>query len=171
MIIQRLDKVLDPQKQDELWQFYHNLFEPLNEQTPLAQSLDRPRFISWMKSSRAAKIIATNGTGEVTGLAIISSDLRHDPLISIPYFKKHFAGKQVFHIPVIAVPRELSGLKICELLMQNIMAHFPIDAVAIFFHSQGANPLMQRLVERCCAPKVKGSNLDSMGCVLLHMVV
>ena len=170
MTIQQHDKILDAQKQNELWIFYHELFAPVNENSPLAQSLDRRRFMSWMKSSRASKFLATDENGKLIGLAIISSDLRHDPLISIPYFKKHFPRRRIFHTPVIAVPRELAGKRISNSLIRTIMLGLPLDALAIFFHSEGTNPLIPRLIERSCAPRVKSQRLDSMGCVLLHMV-
>src|ERR1700733_15317308 len=99
MKILKLDKVLELRMQDQLWSFYQDQFASLNEQTPLAQTLGRPMFNCWLKSSRAKKFVVTGEGGEISGLAIISSELRHDPLISIPYFRKHFRDKRVFHFP------------------------------------------------------------------------
>jgi hypothetical protein len=167
--IQKLEKVLELKMQEQLWRFYHEQFTPLNEQTPLSQTLDRPRFNSWLKSSRAIKFIATNDNGEIGGLAIISSELRHDPLISIPYFKKHFYAKRVFHFPVIVVAREFAFKhpRAYVHLMRGMMATIPENGVAIFFHSESENPVIPRLVRKSCAPKINIVNLDSMRCILL----
>jgi hypothetical protein len=108
MKILKLDKILDLGMQNRLWSFYQDQFADLNEQTPLSQTLARPHFNSWLKSSRATKFVVIDDGGKISGFAIISSELRHDPLISIPYFRKHFWNKKVFHFPVIALTREFT---------------------------------------------------------------
>ncbi len=105
MKILKLDKIPKLSTQNQLWAFYQHQFAGLNEQTPLAQTLGRPQFNAWLMSTRAKKFIILDDNEKISGLAIISSELRHDPLISIPYFRKHFRDKKVFHFPVIAVCR------------------------------------------------------------------
>jgi hypothetical protein len=170
MKILQLDKIPETRMQDRLWSFYQDQFAELNAETPLSQTLARSHFSSWLKSSRAKKFIITDDRGEITGFAIISSELRHDPLISIPYFKKHFCNKKVFHFPVIAIAREfaLENPRAHSDLMQDMMATIPADGVAIFFHSEIENPLMPRLVRKSCAPKIGTTKLDAMRCVLLE---
>lgn len=170
MKIDKLDKILEAKTQGLLWSFYQNQFASLNEQTPLAQTLSRPNFNSWLTSSRAKKFVVTDDGGEITGFAIISSELRHDPLISIPYFKKHFRDKKVFHFPVIAISREFAFRhpKTYVHLMQNMMATIPENGVAIFFHSESENPVIPRLVRKSCAPKIDTVRLDAMRCILLQ---
>jgi hypothetical protein len=172
MKILKLDKILESTMRDRLWSFYQDQFADLNAQTPLSQTLARPHFNSWLKSSRAKKFVVTDSGGGISGFAIISSELRHDPLISIPYFKKHYRNKKVFHFPVIAISREFS-LKHPRAhadLMRDMMATIPENGVAIFFHSESENPLMPRLVRKSCAPKIGATKLDAMRCILLQWV-
>ena len=170
MKIVKLDKILESGIQKRLWSFYQDQFAALNEQTPLSQTLGRPQFNIWLKSSRAKKFVVTGDGGEISGLAIISSELRHDPLISIPYFRKHFRDKRVFHFPVIAVCREFTRRhpKAYVCLMRDMMATIPENGVAIFFHSESENPVIPRLVRKSCAPQIDTVKLDAMRCILLQ---
>ena len=71
MKIDKLDKILEVNKQGLLWSFYQNQFAALNEQTPLAQTLSRPYFNSWLTSSRAKKFVVTDDGGEITGFRML----------------------------------------------------------------------------------------------------
>lgn len=170
MKILKLDKILKLGDQNELWSFYQDQFSALNQETPLSQTLGRPQFNSWLKSSRAKKFVVTDEAGAISGLAIISSELRHDPLISVPYFRKHFRDKKVFHFPVIAICRKfaLRHPKAYACLMRDMMAIIPENGVAIFFHSECENPVIPRLVRRSCAPQIDTVKLDAMRCILLQ---
>jgi hypothetical protein len=173
MKIVKLDKILELRTQNELWSFYQGQFAALNEETPLAQTLGRQMFNAWLKSSRAKKFVVTGEGGEISGLAILSSELRHDPLISIPYFRKHFRDKKVFHFPVIAICREFARRhpKAYAHLMRDMMATIPENGVAIFFHSESENPVIPRLVRKSCAPQIDTVKLDAMRCILLQWVL
>lgn len=167
MTIERLVKIVDPEFQQQLWDFYHTMFLELNKLTPLSQTLDKPRFRSWLKSSKAIKLVVRDGS-QVKGFAIVSGDLRHDPLISIPYWKSVYPGKKIYHFPVIAISEEFrtEHSSTCLELMQRMMGEIPRNAVAIFFHSELANPAMPRLVKLSCRGKAVISKIDSMACVL-----
>jgi len=167
MRIEKLLTVTDDCLREELWCFYHTLFVPLNERTPLAQTLDRQVFELWLASPQATKLIVRNGQNAVAGLAVVSGDLRHDPLISRSFFEKHYPGRPVYHFPAIALSEELrSEPCVCRELMRAMMDGLPENGVALFFHSEVARAAMPRLVRRACFPKVAVKKSDAMACVL-----
>jgi len=167
MMIEKLMVVTDACLREELWEFYHTLFTPLNECTPLAQTLDRQIFELWMASSQATKFVVRNDQNAVAGLAVVSGDMRHDPLISQAFFKKHYPGRPVYHFPAIALSEELrSEPRACRELMRAMMDGLPEDGVALFFHSEGIRPAMPRLVRLACSPEVAIEKSDTMACVL-----
>lgn len=170
MKIHRLKKILEPETHGRLWSFYQSQFADLNCQTPLSQTLGRRQFVSWLTSSRATKFLLNDEAGSLFGFAVVSSDLRHDPLISIPFFRKHFSEKRVFHFPVITINRAFARKYPTAhlVLMKDMMAIIPKDGVAVFFHSETENPVMPRLIRKSCAPKIITRQLDAMRCVLLE---
>jgi hypothetical protein len=170
MEIRKFDKILETDKQKQLWTFYQGQFAELNTQTPLSQTLARAHFNAWLKSSRAKKFVVIENGAEIRGLAVVSSDLRHDPLISIPYFKTHFSDRKIFHFPVIALARDFASRnpQAHVKLMREMMQSIPANGVAIFFHSENENPVMPRLVRKSCAPEITATTLDAMRCIMLH---
>ncbi len=167
MEIERHLKILDPELQEKLWNFYHDIFKELNKRTPLAQTLDKPRFRSWLESSRAVKFIVQS-EGEIKAFAIVSRDLRHDPLISREYWQGQFPGKRLFHFPAIAITPEFRReyRKLCTTLIDSVVGETGPDGIGLFFHSELANPAMPRLIERSSTAKVSVRKIDSMACVL-----
>lgn len=168
MEIERHQKIVNPEFQERLWDFYHTMFAELNRLCPLAQTLDQPMFQSWLTSSDAMKFVVQDDN-KIKAFAVVSSDLRHDPLISIPYWEENYPGKTVYHFPAIAIAEDFrhTHTKLCLELMQAMMheVKYP-DGVALFFHSEKANPAMPRLVQHSCAKRVVVSKLDSMACAL-----
>lgn len=168
--IQRWLMIEQPTLFDRLWRFYKESLRELNEASPLAQTLDKTMFRRWLKSKQAVKLFIEE-QGEIVAFAIVSGNLRHDSLISIPYFRKHFPKRRIFHFPLIAIDpvfrKTNSGA--CEELMREMMSciwEVP-DAMALFFHSKGANPAMPRLIVYACRPNLKAIELDAMSCVAL----
>lgn len=167
MEIERILKITDSNLRNGLWDFYHRLFSELNASTPLSQTLDRPRFRSWLESTRAVKLVVREA-GVIHAFAIVSGDLRHDPLISIPYWKRVQPGRKVYHFPVIAISESFRETNpgLCFELMQAMMREIPNNAVALFFHSTQANPAMPRLIKLACRGRVQVETVDTMACVL-----
>jgi len=163
-VIHRDSKILDREDREELWAFYQATLGPLNELSPLAQTLDKRRFMSWLSSSRAMKYTLRED-GLLIGLLIVSSDLRHDPLISRPYFEKHYPGKRIFHCPAIAIHpdwRDGRGIK----FLANAFAEMPKGSMALFFHSEGENPLVPKFASVAARGRFTVNKCDAIACCI-----
>lgn len=118
--------------------------------------------MAWLISSRAAKYVARE-KGEIVGLAVVSSDLRHDPLISRPYFQKHFPRQRVYHCPAIAFhPKWRTGAG--RQLLAQLFAGLPKGSVALFFHSEMENPLIPKFAQLATKGKFIVEKVDAMAC-------
>ncbi len=167
--IKKMKVINDRELSRKLWDFYHTLFASLNERTPLAQSLDADMFNRWLLSELALKLFIEEGS-RIVAFAVVSEDLTHDPLLSIPFFTKNYPDKRVFQFPAIGIDEDFAKTnpQACEELMREMMAPLPDDAIAVFLHSESINPALPRLIRFACRPRIDFSKLDAMGCVLLQ---
>jgi len=150
----------------ELWGFYHAVFADLNSSTPLSQSLDRVMFHVWMSDPRAIKLVARINR-KVVGFSVVSSVIEHDPLLSRPYFERHYPGVAVWQFPVIAIAREYRAL-LSQSLLEAMANEIPENAIATYFYSKDANPGMGRLVGIALARRgILSHEIGCMACVLL----
>lgn len=170
MTIEKKLVVDDLELVNQFWYFYHEVFDPLNERTPLSQTLDREMFERWMASSQAIKFFVRSG-GVIKALAILSSDLSHDPLISQPFFAKQYPGRQIRHIPVLCISEEFRRINpaLCAEMVQMMADEVrESQALSIFFHSRSANPAMPRLIRKACGSEMVVSEKDAMACIFIE---
>jgi len=162
--------ILEEPTQEKLWHFYSSVYKDLNQQTPLNQSLDKNTFLTWLVSGDAVKFIVLDESNQIHGFSVLSSNLEHDPINSTEYWMKVFPGKSVYHFPAICFSNELrkADPNLCLDLMKLMMAEIPLEAVAVFLHSEEENPLMPRLVRVACGGRVKVTKVDAMACQLLE---
>lgn len=163
---------LDPELVELFRSFYHRILDPLNAETPLSQVLDDDTFDTWMNSPDALKLFVLK-EGSVMALAVLSFDLSHDPLISQPFFAKHFPGRQICHIPAICIDEEFrKGQRklAMELIEQLKEAVRPSKALCIMFHSRIANPAMPRLIRLGLGTEAVVSERDAMACVFMDWI-
>jgi len=170
-VIEKHTRIVDEEFVSRLWKFYHDHFEVLNRATPLAQTLDKSMFRRWLKSPRATKLVIEQDD-EIVAFAVVSDDLRHDPLVSIEYFKTNYPNRRIFQFPAIAIDSRYGSTnpQTCVELMREMMGCVPNypSSMAIFFHSEGVNSAMPRLIRFACKPHLSYQKLDAMGCVLLQ---
>lgn len=155
-------KILDPSEREELWKFYQDFLGPLNEKSPLAQTLGKVRFMSWLSSSRALKYTLREN-GQLMGLLIVSGDLRHDPLISRSYFRKHYLGRRIYHCPAIVIHPDWQDGRGIQFLAEAF-AELPRGSVAIFFHSEVESPLIPRFAGIAGRGRFVVRRVDAVAC-------
>lgn len=170
MTIEKELVIDDPELVNLFWRFYHEVFDPLNERTPLSQTLDREMFERWMASPQAIKFFVRS-RGVIKGLAILSSDLSHDPLISQPFFAKQYPGRRICHIPVLCISEEFRRINpmLCAEMVQLMADEVrESQALSIFFHSRSANPAMPRLIRRASGGGFAVTETDAMACIFIE---
>lgn len=172
MIQIKKERLVREEWHNRLWEFYEKTLGPLNEDSPISQTFPQDTFCGWLVDEDVVKVIALDGD-ELVGLGLISSDLSHDPLISIPYFERHFADRPIFHIPALSVDpkyRVHVGVKI----IRGIIEEVPPNSVVIYFHSKGTRRTMRirnaiaAVASEVIGVEVTGQELDAEACCVYY---
>ncbi len=167
VIIERLLTINDPDEKEKLWGFYNEVFRPLNEETPIAQTWPKEFFIPWLENPRVIKFVAKCGD-EIVGLGVVTDEIKLDYLLSPVYFEKHFPGRPVFHIPIIAILSSLRGTKTGIKLLRAMMNEIPKEALCVFFHSKTFSSRIPQFADFAGAGHVRGSEVDAEACCIFE---
>lgn len=161
--IHRVEVIDDPADQRDLWDLYKRVFEPVNRQTPVLQSLLEDDFVGALLNPRVIKFVLIGNSGP-SGIAMITTDLTADPFISTAYFKEHFPNRRVYYILTIAVEESRRGEAARWLLYEMTGEVEKPDGIGVLLHSEAVNKLIPRLAQ-LVRPDIEGIILDREVCV------
>lgn len=159
-MIDRLLVIDDVREQEEIWQFYEEVFRPINERTPVKQTFSKGDFLAFLTNSKVVKFIVKE-SDELVGLGLISNQLGLDSWFSLPYFEKHFPGKPIFNIMVLAVRPDRRGHDLAISLLRAMINEVPANGMGVFTHSQRANHFLPRFTEKAGSGRIEGKELDA----------
>jgi len=159
-VIERLEIIDDLREAQKLWEFYEEIFTPLNERTPINQMFQKRDFFDFLVNQKVRKFVVKDKEN-IIGIGFITDQLELDPWVSIPYFQKYYPDVPIFNIMVIAVRPNRRGGNIAINLLRAMMNEVPPDGCGIFFHSREANRLIPQFAKKAAAGCIEGRELDS----------
>jgi len=146
-MVERMLEISDPQEQEQLWQFYDEVFRPINEETPISQTFPKGDFLNFLASPRVVKFIIRGKTGQIVGLGMVTDEPWLDPLVSRPYFEKHFPDVPLRYIMALAVAPGFRGIAVATNLLREMINEVPENGIGFFLHSKEVNPFIPRLAQ------------------------
>jgi hypothetical protein len=101
-----LHQVIDPHQAQNMYEFYDEAFQALNEASPVRQGLTPDEFLEMVVNDpNVAKIVSTS-KGEITALCLLSDDLTRFDWINPEFFENAFPDKsekkQIIYFPALA---------------------------------------------------------------------
>jgi len=156
---------------EDAWTLYRDAFEELNALAVQRHLMYRDEFVKVMLDRRVQKYLALADDGSLCGLSTYTNDLHAVPLISPPYFERHwpehYAQGRIWYVGFVAVKSDapvttfpelieamhrtsavhngITALDICG--RTNEARHLP-RAVRTLLHRLSGNVRMQRLDEQ-----------------------
>lgn len=114
MVIKIVDQIDEPELLEQLWGLYQEAFADLNANAVQRHLMYWTEFDVVMRDARVQKYLSLDDDGTVLGVATYTNDLFAVPLISPPYFEKHwpahYAANKIWYIGFVAVPGRESGV-------------------------------------------------------------
>lgn len=150
---------------EEIWRLYDECFRAINEETPIAQSVEKAVFCGRLVDPRITKFVAVGVEGPC-GIGLLTDDLATEPFISEPYFLKKYPGQPVFLIMAIAVKFDHRALNVSGELLAKMIDEVPPNGVGIFLHSEGVNSRIPKFAEKVGGGAITGVRLDAEVCRL-----
>lgn len=160
MELMRLEQVDNPRIQSELWELYNEIFQPINEETPIMQSFPKKVFLDLLTNPNAIKFIAHENE-EIVGIGMITDQLDLEPLLSIDYFSKYYPNVAIFYIMTIAIRANYRNIDIARVILRAMINEVPAGGRGLFFHSRKVNPLIPKLAEKAGCGHIEGEELDN----------
>jgi hypothetical protein len=124
MVIKVLDQIRDDDLQETLWKMYLDAFDDLNTMAVQRHLMFREEFDEVMRDSRIQKYLALGDDGTVLGVATYTNELSAVPLISPPYFERHYpehyAAKRIWYIGFVAVDPQVQGREVFAQLVEQM---------------------------------------------------
>lgn len=126
---------LDDKVGAEAWTVYEETFAEINELAAQRHLMNIGEFYDVAHDKRVRKFIATNVTG-IVGISTITNDLRAWPLISPPYFRKHwpehYEREAIWYIGVVGVHPRVFGSHVFSALIEAMSPLvFESDGLAV----------------------------------------
>lgn len=158
--IQRFLTIDSPTEGEKLWQFYEETFQGVNESSPITQTLPKATFIDWLSNEKVIKLIAMAGI-EIKGLCFFTDQIHMDWLLSPAYFAKHYSDTRVFMVPVVAVTKSMRGLKVVNMLIEQMLEQLSYDnGMIVFLYSKVNNYVLPELCKRIAIKKYPQDKFD-----------
>lgn len=161
-IVERLLVIDDPIEQERLWTLYDEAFRPVNEETPIMQSFPKERFVYFLGCSDVVKFVVRMAGGPV-GIGLVTTCLELDPLLSLPYFEKNYAGVPLVYIMAYALSDEARGVTAAKLLLCNMILEAPEGGRGVFAFSKAVNVSLPKLAEVVSGGHIVGQEVDQEG--------
>jgi len=124
MLIKVIDQITDEELHEAVWKLYQDAFEDLNTMAVQRHLMYRDEFVEVMHDSRVHKYLALDDDGTVCGIATYTNELDAVPLISPPYFERHwpehYASKRIWYIGFVAVSPQAQGREVFSLLIEQM---------------------------------------------------
>jgi hypothetical protein len=90
-----------------LWEMYTTTFTEINTLAVQNHMMPYEEFVEVMLDRRVVKYVATDESGAVLGMSLLTNDLSAWPLVSAPYFERHwpvhYAARSVWYVGFVAV--------------------------------------------------------------------
>lgn len=106
MLIKQLD-VLNDHLNHMAWQLYQTAFEELNTLAVQRHLMNHDEFLGVMDDQRVGKYLALDDTGRLAGLSTYTNDLDAVPLVSPPFFARHYPEhyeqRRIWYVGFLAV--------------------------------------------------------------------
>lgn len=160
MLTSRTVSINDRRKQDELWDFYAAIFDPLDGESPIRQSFPKSDFYKLLRDKSVIKIISRDDHGVLGGLGLITKKIEVETFFSTKFFERKYPGIPLFYIIAIAVRSDLRNSRLAFSFLNTMLCEIPSDGRGIFMHSMGANHAIARFAEIATSGKIEGLVLD-----------
>lgn len=113
MLVKVLDQITDDHLLEAAWTMYLDAFEELNSLAAQRHLMTREEFHEVMKDTRIDKYLAMEADGTLSGISCYTNALDAIPLISPPYFERHwpehFAARRIWYIVFVAASPHAKG--------------------------------------------------------------
>lgn len=156
----RIISVNDRRKQDELWNFYEAIFDPLDGESPIRQSFPRSDFYKLLKDRSVIKIISRDDKGVLGGLGLITKKIEVETFFSTKFFERKYPGIPLYYIIAIAVRSDLRNSRLAFNFLNTMLREIPLNGRGIFMHSMSANHAIARFGEIASKGQFEGEILD-----------
>jgi hypothetical protein len=124
MLIKVIDQITDEDLQETVWTLYQDAFEDLNTMAVQRHLMFREEFDEVMRDSRVHKYLALDDDGTLLGVATYTNELDAVPLISPPYFERHwpehYAAKRIWYIGFVCVGSQVQGREVFAQLVEQM---------------------------------------------------
>lgn len=168
MKTKRLGRIEDVELIEKIWQFYYQVFCPVNTETPRVQTWPKQAFIALLKDPEVVKIVAIDND-EIAGIGIITDKMSADPWLSVDYFEKYFPGSPVFNILCLAIDIRHRKSRLAIQLLKEMLIGLPHNGVGVFFVSDNINNLLPKMAERAMNKTIVGRPMDHETCWIYRM--
>ncbi len=105
MVVAEKETLLQWETVHQAWGLYASAFTELNRNTVQNHMMEFDEFLTMIHNQHIKKFLAWQGE-DLVGMTVMTRHLRSWPLISVPYFEKHypeeFARNAVFYIGFVA---------------------------------------------------------------------
>lgn len=157
--IYTLNVVDDCADVDEIWGLYERVFEPVNRQTPIMQSFAETEFRGFLANPAVTKILAIGEEGRVVGVALITTDLSHEPLLSPSFFEEHYQGRKLYYVLTIAIDPQNRDMQLAKGMLSDLIDVCDPSGACFLMNSEGVNRAIPRLAQ-WARPEIVGRQLD-----------
>jgi hypothetical protein len=124
MLIKVIDQITDEELHEAVWKLYQDAFEDLNTMAVQRHLMYRDELDEVLRDSRVHKYLALDDDGTLCGIATYTNELEAVPLISPPYFERHwpehYASKRIWYIGFVAVSPQAQGREVFALLVDQM---------------------------------------------------
>jgi hypothetical protein len=124
MLITVIDQITDEELHEAVWKLYQDAFEDLNTMAVQRHLMYRDELDEVLRDSRVHKYLALDDDGTLCGIATYTNELEAVPLISPPYFERHwpehYASKRIWYIGFVAVSPQAQGREVFALLVDQM---------------------------------------------------
>jgi len=123
MVIKVVDQV-SGELLDSAWQLYEEAFLELNSLAVQRHLMYRDEFDEVMRDDRVHKYLCLDDDGTLCGMSTYTNDLSAVPLISPPYFERHwpehYAARKIWYIGFVAVDQRAQGRQAFAQLVEEM---------------------------------------------------
>jgi hypothetical protein len=124
MLVKVVDQITDVDLHEAVWTLYQDAFQELNTMAAQRHLMTKSEFDEVMLDNRIDKYLALDDDGTLCGVATYTNDLDAVPLISPPYFERHwpeqYAAKKIWYIGFVAVSPHAQGREAFGLLVEQM---------------------------------------------------
>ncbi len=130
---------------------YRDAFDPVALLSPARQALNDEEFLAAMADGSVMKFVGWDRDEQPRAMAIVATDLRTVPWISVPYFEarfpEHYSRGAIVYFHALLVRRESQGGPWARLLLEELIRTAARDRAVAAFDSCSHTVEVARLPE------------------------